>query len=229
MRKRLICIILTVLVLAAALALVWWHQAADSFTFLCIGNSITEHVPCDYWWGDWGMAASRPELDYVHRLEALLGDNVKGDSINLSVWEMLFHDRVQTLSLLEGRLDPKLDLIVVQLGENVTDTETLEEDFCSLLRYLQNACPEAELVVVGNFWADDAVESAKKQASRTCGVSFISLEAVQAYTCGIGTQILGADGQWHTVEHKGVALHPGDTAMAYIAEQIVMALPDPQK
>lgn len=44
---------------------------------LCIGNSITLHGPMSKvagadpaWTGNWGMCASMPDSDYVHRLEA---------------------------------------------------------------------------------------------------------------------------------------------------------------
>jgi len=45
---------------------------------LIIGNSITYHPP-DFsigWDANWGMAASRPELDYVSLLTDLLRKNI---------------------------------------------------------------------------------------------------------------------------------------------------------
>lgn len=40
----------------------------DVQTGLILGNSITLHSPCSYWWGSWGMAASSAEHDFVHIL-----------------------------------------------------------------------------------------------------------------------------------------------------------------
>ena len=41
---------------------------------LIVGNSITRHAPSAKlgWFGDWGMAASTKENDFVHVLEKML-------------------------------------------------------------------------------------------------------------------------------------------------------------
>lgn len=57
-----------------------------SENILFIGNSITLHGKCNYWWGEWGMAASDKEKDYVHQLVKRLEmggvTNFKGISKN---------------------------------------------------------------------------------------------------------------------------------------------------
>ena len=40
------------------------------YNILAIGNSITLHPVCSYWWGSWGMAASSIDKDYVHQVQA---------------------------------------------------------------------------------------------------------------------------------------------------------------
>ena len=59
---------------------------------LFFGNSITRHEPNPSlgWYGDWGMAASREENDYVHTLVSMLqaaGDNVDYCIAQLAEWE----------------------------------------------------------------------------------------------------------------------------------------------
>ena len=39
------------------------------YRYLAIGNSITRHPECVYWWSEAGMAASTPEQDYFHLVD----------------------------------------------------------------------------------------------------------------------------------------------------------------
>ena len=38
----------------------------DTFKYLAIGNSITQHGINEYWWDQMGMAATRSDRDYYH-------------------------------------------------------------------------------------------------------------------------------------------------------------------
>lgn len=54
----------------------------------------------------------------------------------------------------------------------------------------------------------------KQQACEATGVEFISLDEVKGleeYQCGMGTIVYDSEGNPHSVEHSGVAKHPGDT------------------
>lgn len=46
----------------------------SKYDYLVIGNSITSHPINEYWWGEWGMAASKKENDFVH----ILGNLING-------------------------------------------------------------------------------------------------------------------------------------------------------
>ena len=64
----------------------------------------------------------------------------------------------------------------------------------------------------------------KQQACEATGVEFISLDEVKGleeYQCGMGITVYDSEGNPHTVEHDGVADHPGNAGMKWIAEKII--------
>ena len=201
----------------------------DTFNYLAIGNSLTLHGITSFWWDNRGMAASETEKDYFHivsrRLEEKEG-KVFSVPFNFAIWETQGHDRDETLTNLDRFLSPKIDMITVQLAENASDLVTYKEDFVSLLKYLKTYCPNARIMVVGDFWENGDRDSLKEQACKECGIEYVSLEGIKGkeeYECGLGTAVLDAEGRQHIVEHEGVAAHPGDSGMAAIAGRILTA------
>lgn len=88
----------------------------DTYNYLAIGNSITFHDTCDYWWNKCGMAASKESEDYFHKLCGMLEDkygSTTAYAYNFSVWEIMENDRAETLPLLDTYLNENLDLITV--------------------------------------------------------------------------------------------------------------------
>lgn len=64
----------------------------------------------------------------------------------------------------------------------------------------------------------------KQKACQKTKVEFIGLDEIKGlknYQCGIGTTVYDSNGNLHTVEHAGVANHPGDAGMKWIAERII--------
>ena len=198
--------------------------------YLAIGNSITKHGICDYWWNEIGMAATKEENDYFHLVCSELTKeygNVNSFAYNFSIWETQSADRAETLAVLDPYLTEEIDLVTIQLGENATNLKTLETDFLYLLEYIQEKVPEAQMIVIGDFWEYKERDSLKEKAADSCGVPFIDLSEIKdntEYECGIGTVVFDAEGKSHTVEHEGVAGHPNDKAMGYIAEKIINVL-----
>lgn len=200
-----------------------------TFNYLAIGNSITKHALADYWWNEIGMAASSEEKDYVHLVASALeekcgGGGVKFYAYNFYIWEMQSADRAETFELIDGYLDERLDLITIQLGENVDDTSTLKIDFEELIRHIQEKSPEAQIIIIDDFWTDQNKSKLKKEVANNTGVTFIDLDEIRGkseFQCGMGTVVYDSDGGKHTVEHSGVAKHPGDKGMEYIANAII--------
>lgn len=202
----------------------------DGYNYLAIGNSLTIHGTGSYWWNEVGMAASDIDHDYFHIVSSFLKTvNPKFMSIpyNFSVWETLSHDRDETLCYLDHYLDTKLNLITVQLGENVSDFTTYEEDFESLLGYLKEKAPKARILVIGDFWSKNNRNDLKIKAIESIGAEYVSLDGItdnKDYCCGLGTVVYDSEGKEHIVEHSGVANHPGDKGMRAIADRIIDAL-----
>lgn len=206
----------------------------DTFSYLAIGNSITIHAICDYWWTRSGMAASEPSKAYVNLVAKELKKkhkNVNFNAFNFFQWELLKHDRAELLPMLDKHLDPNLDLVTIQLGENVTDNSTFKADLAELFRYIKKKSPKAKIIVISDFWSKIR-HPHKKAAAKECGAKFVDLSPIigkKEYMCGINTIIKDNEGKTHKVTHPGVGRHPGDKAMAYIANAIISALEGDKK
>jgi len=198
----------------------------DGFNYLAIGNSLTVHEICKYWWNPVGMAASDAEHDYFHLVQSGLRcrfGTVTARAVGFSEWERTEHDRDQTLAKLDGLLCERLSLVTIQLGENVLDFSTLAEDYVSLIEHvLRKTGGRAQVIVIGDFWKDGTIRA---EAAKKCGVDYVSLdEALKEpakYRSRIGAVVFDAAGNRHIVEHSGVAKHPGDEGMAFIAAKVL--------
>ena len=131
---------------------------------LFLGNSITLHSPAPQigWTGNWGMAASAQDKDYVHllveRITKAAGGSPQVKIKNIATFERQLTDFKLRESLKE-ELDFQADLVIVAIGENASGLQTDEAKarfrtaFESLLAELKrNGQPT--LIVRSQFWAD---------------------------------------------------------------------------
>ena len=192
---------------------------------LFIGNSITKHGKCSYWPGEWGMAASSPENDYVHLLVNKLrksGQHVEYADINFSKWEIMDHDRDEVLPLLDDLLDKSYDYIIVQLGENISSVANFEGDFRSLLTYLQKSCLKENILACSSFFQKDDVDNIKRSVCSRGDEQYVSFEDIRCivpYIAGDNIEIK-LDNKIFHINHAGVAIHPGDKGMKIYAERL---------
>ena len=92
------------------------------------------------------------------------------------------------------------------------------------IRYGQKGAPAAQILMIGDFWSKEQKDEMKQKACEETGVEFISLgeiKGLEEYQCGMDTTVYDSDGSSHTVEHSGVAKHPGDLGMKWIADRII--------
>ena len=79
---------------------------------------------------------------------------------------------------MDGLISEELDLVTIQLSENASDLSTFESDFEELIRYVQKCAPDAEVLVIGDFWDKELKDEMKQKASEETGVEFISLDEI---------------------------------------------------
>jgi hypothetical protein len=189
---------------------------------LFIGNSITLHgkAPHIGWYGEWGMAASAEEKDYVHLvitgLEKRYGP-VSFCVAQLAEWERNYNEEHILESYSSARIfEP--DSIIVRIGEN-TNRDLLEQysykdALAEMIRFF-NPDKKAKVVVTDMFWKSEALDAPSEAAAREQGYEFVSISD------------LGEDDTNKAIglfEHSGVANHPGDLGMERIASRILKKL-----
>ena len=201
-------------------------QVGDGFDYLAIGNSILYHDIGDYWWGEWGMSASAPELDYYHRIIAHLEGKhgtVNSAHFNYGIWEMQGHDREETYTFLDRWLRDSIDLITIQLSENAYDLSTFDSDLAALIKHIQALAPSAQIIVIGDFW-DTKKNSIKNSVCSEMNIGFADTTEIlgnKDYHAGMDAIVGGNDGKEHHINHPGVAAHPSDKGMEWIADKVI--------
>lgn len=178
---------------------------------LFLGNSITRHGQKTEigWDGDYGMAASRPENDYVHVLCKMLeekGRHVIFKAENISGFEVAPGE--ETIEKIRVLSNFNADIVIIRLGENVDDKNAAA--FGKYLPSLIGCFDDSAVFVVSSFWKKPEVEKATEEAAKKCGAAFVSLSSIQG-------EEFEAIGEY---EHCGVAAHPSDKGMKAMAELI---------
>ena len=187
---------------------------------LFLGNSITRHGKAEQlgWFGDWGMAASCKENDYVHKLIGKIGRQGKKVSYctaNLSEWERTRNMRLLTSRYLQAYLF-NADIIIVRLGENAELTKFLKEfELCyrKMVEYFSGN--GAKVVLSDLFWEYEPFDCFVKDFAKEKSYGFVQLHDLGCM------ENMKATGKF---KHAGVAAHPGDIGMENIAERIYRAI-----
>ena len=207
-------------------------QETDAYRYVAFGNSVTcGEITENLWWGNWGMAASSMEKDYVHilsaEIEQRLSCPVETEVYSLKPWE-LAQDRSSLLEDISDSLDETTDLVTIQSGENITQfQETLQIDYYDLVSFIKEKAPNAQILMLGELlWPNLEIETAKQTACQACGVAFIEMTQYLTdyeanYKSSIGDEVIGEDGETHKITDEEVAAHPNDEGMVCIAGQIL--------
>ena len=195
---------------------------------LFLGNSITKHGPNATidWSGNWGMAASTEEKDYVHLVtQGLAAKTGAAPEImvrNIADFERAYAD-YDIAGKLKDAIDFPADLIIVAIGENVPFPKTPEEQAAfqssvTKLLIAVKADRQPTLLLRSCFWANATKDEALKKACAEVGGVFVDIGALSKDEHNYARSE-------RPFKNAGVAKHPGDQGMAAIATAILDALP----
>lgn len=178
-----------------------------------VGNSLTAAGPIYTWTGQWGMAASQPDKDYVHRTQLLLTAKT-GVIPEIRIFSADLHRETAIAVAAEDVADYRPTVLVVQMGDNAEIGATYDQ-YRDAYRRLRDAAPGATLVYVGIWRELERGDDYIRQLAREDKAAYVEIHdlfldaANQAQGC---------------TDTNGVCWHPGDTGMAAIASRIIAAI-----
>jgi hypothetical protein len=190
-------------------------------TVVVLGNSIVLHSPSPEigWYGDWGMAASVIDSDFVH---LLIRDIHEKDTsvvikfLNIADFERGFDS--YNMSILDSLRNP--GMLIMKISENVNDKKALQDNFISyydkLVKYI---APEDQSVkvIVDGFWVNRNVNKLIEEYAIKNNLLFVTTTSLSK------DYINTAKGKFN---HDGVAAHPSDEGMRKIEQRIWNCIKD---
>ena len=203
--------------------------SGPSVKCIVLGNSITSHAICSYWWGEWGMAASTRNKDFVHNLESKFKFrklNYNFTPVNIARWERSLD--IDTVNFFALKIYD-YDIIVIRLGENIRDdidSVECENALKELVLRIKTINRSAKLFMTGVFWPNATKETAIMNVASSENIKYINIDKyyTDSNIQAVGNQVYGDDGQYHVIEHGGVANHPNDAGMNAIASELYKAI-----
>lgn len=195
-------------------------ERGGSWKVLFVGNSIMWHacLPKIGWYGDWGMAASCEEKDFIHRTVEMLDERygkVDYCLAQLAEWEMAFPNGD---GLLEEKFtmarDFDADLIVIRIGENfpkgIPYAEDCKEYFTRMIKFLHGS-GRAKVVITDGFWKVAARDEMLRKIAADEGYTLCSINDLEDDPATMAL---------NQYEHRGICVHPSDFGMEGIAKRI---------
>ncbi len=196
---------------------------------LVLGNSITKHPVTSYWWGEWGMAASTKENDFVHKLEKMLRTTNPNCTVEgYQIWDWELNHTTYDKSKLDTFFISKPNLVIIRLGENVENLTNFDVSLQDLVDYIKGKVPDARIIITGVFWTFAAKDSIFSAVARSNNLTFVELSSlnIAANKAFMGATVYDAMGNTHYIDNQLVADHPNDIGMTAIANAIFRAIKD---
>ena len=182
-----------------------------------MGNSMTLHgiKPDIGWHGEWGMAASCAEKDYVHCLMDAI-EGATSDPVfcicQVAAWEYNYKNGSEFFPRYENAMAFNPDILVMRYIENCPKADFDPEVFKAESKVLLGKlCKDGtQVILTTGFWrhpGDEAIRQLGKE---------LHLPVVELGDLGEQDEMKAIG----LFEHKGVANHPGDLGMEHMANRI---------
>lgn len=192
----------------------------NAFNYLAIGKSLTL-IDSE----NRGICASHEDRDYYSLVVKELKNKhnkVYSYRHNFAIWEQGGNPH-ECLQFFDYALSEKLNLITIQLSENIKNIDTFEKDLTELIEYIKVKAPNAELIIVGDFWSKDKSEIKERVANHE-NIKFASLNDIignKKYQAPVGYECFHPDGTSHRFTSTDGAGHPNDEGFRFIADKII--------
>ena len=187
------------------------------------GNSITRHEPNASigWHGDWGMAASSIDKDYVHLVVAELDKRYGKVDYCIAqgaAWEWEYPHTEDVFEQYYSKVrEFNADIVIIRIGENITAKKHLDIDckpyFAKIVDLLVGS--NAEKVIITDMFWYSVYNDCFREVCEEKGYTFCHLTDLEENESTMAKGLF---------EHKGVAGHPGDYGMQCIADRILQKI-----
>ena len=176
-------------------------------TVVILGNSIVRHSPSPEigWYGDWGMAASKIDSDFVH----ILIRNIQAKDKNVLIkFRNIANFETDFMQFPLNSLDSirNADFIIIKIAENVeaggANYQKFITQYDQLIKYLDPSNKAVKLVVDG-FWKREPVNT-----------------DIRNYALGKQYPLISITDLSSLSSNQGLAGHPTDQGMRQIAKRI---------
>ena len=185
---------------------------------LILGNSITWHPasPSINWFGNWGMAATAADKDFLSLLtDKIKENNEQNEVLGRNVYP--FERAYETISLteFEDLKTFKADIIVIRFGENIAEPERaatpeLQIAVNTFVDYLADGRPVI-VILTTPFWTNLGVNQNFLALSEQNKWPLIPLHDLSLANENMALE---------RFENSSVGRHPGDLGMERIASRI---------
>lgn len=206
-----------------------------------LGNTMALHErnSASGWFAGRGMASTVECNDFVHRLEQGLQAKepaAKVVPVNITAWEKAFDTNDERL--VDPYLKRGVDCIVFRAGDFVPagNIEDFEAATVKLLEHCLSKCPKASLYVTTTFWLNERLNKALYQVSQHYHIALVDIRTNRD-DCMVRTgdfvwgDSTSDEGKTFHTDHpvlydlgKGIANHPNDVGMLFMANQLLTAM-----